>query len=88
MAELTDQQILERAEHAKRILDDELFAETVLMAEEAVVARWRMSSDTETREEAWHELQGLQRVMQMLRGMFDDADFLKDQLEKQKRHEQ
>ena len=88
MTELTEQQVLERAQHAKRLLDDDLFQEMVLTEEESIQARWRMALTTELRGEAWFELRSLHRLTQRLRSLFDEADFLKDQLEKKKRHEQ
>ena len=88
MTELTDQQVLERAQQAKRILDDDLFKETILGAEEAIVARWRMALVPEEREDCHFELRGLQRVVRNIRSILEDGEILKTQLEKKKRHEQ
>ena len=88
MTELTDEQVLERAIHAKRIWDDEVFKETIAMAEEAGVVRWRMSTTPEEREDCYFELRGLQRITLGLEKLFDDGEIVKDQLKKEKRHEQ
>ena len=88
MAELTDQQILERANQAKRLLDDDLLKETMLQIEDSLVTRWKFGTTVEIREEAHAELAALYRITTTIRGALDNADFLKDQLEKQKRHEQ
>ncbi len=69
-------------------MDDDLFKEMVLTEEESIQARWRMAMTTELREEAWFELRCLRRLMGRLRSLFDEADLMKDRLEKQKRHEQ
>lgn len=90
MAELTDQEILERAQHAKRILDDDLFKETILAIEENIIAEWRSTEPLgyEKREAAYAKIRSLNAIVSQIRNVMDTGDFLKDQLEKQKRHEQ
>lgn len=87
MTELTDQQILERAQQAKRILTDELFTDAVRIAGQDIIGRWSAATTTEQREECYYEQRALAHVVGVLQRIMEDAEFLKDQLGKQKRKE-
>lgn len=88
MAELTHQQILERAQHAKRILTDDLFTEAVRIAGQDIIGRWSAATTTEQREEAFFEQRALGHVVEVLQRIMDDAEILQNQLEKQARLEE
>ena len=64
-----------RAEHARRILEDELFTEAFAAIERDAFAKWRNSSpeDTETRDAAYWELRALVSVRQKLRAVMSDG---------------
>lgn len=84
---MTDEQVLDRAAHAKRLLDDELFAEAVLAVDEQIVAEWRVAQTAETREIANYRLRALNAVVARIRGMMEDGEILKTRLEKQERQQ-
>ena len=85
MDDLIDDQILARAGRAKQILEDELFKEAILVTEERIIEAWKVASSSEVRESLHYQLHGLTSVVQAIRGVLDDGDFLKDQLEKKER---
>ena len=86
--ELTNDQILERANHAKQLLEDDLFKEAVLVIEERIIAAWKVAATTEVRESLHYQLHGLTSVVGAIRRVLDDGDFLKDQLEKKERQQE
>lgn len=85
--ELTNDQILARANHAKQLLEDDLFKEAVLAVEERIIAAWKVAATTDVRETLYYQLHGLSSVVGAIRSMMDDGDFLKDQLEKKERQQ-
>lgn len=84
---MTDQEVLDRAAHAKQILDDEVFKEAVLAVDEQIVAEWRVALTGEIRETAHYRLHALNAVVSRIRGMMEDGEILKTRLEKQERQQ-
>lgn len=79
---MTDQEVLDRAAHAKRLLDDEVFKEAVLAVDETIVAEWRQALTADAREAAHYRLRALNEVVRVIRGVLDNGELLKARLEK------
>lgn len=87
MDDLTDEQVLKRAIHAKQLLEDELFKEAVLVTEERIIDAWKVATNPEVREALHSQLHGLTTVLQKIRSVMVEGEFLKDHIEKKKRQE-
>lgn len=64
-----------RADHAKRLLEDELLKEAFEAVEHDIFEEWRNSAVTEhsTRSELFHTLKGLERLKARLQAILDDG---------------
>ena len=64
-----------RAEHAKRLLEDELLKEAFEEVERDIFTEWRTSSLGEYAERAhlFHTLKGLERLKARLQAILDDG---------------
>lgn len=67
----------EKAERAKRILEDEVFAEAVALTKEGIVRDWEQAQSTELRERlhgAMKEVNRLQASLRILAEQVRDRD--------------
>ena len=64
-----DQDIIQRGEHAARLLDDPLLKEAFAGLESLMVQSWKTTTNPEEREQLWYTLKGLERF----RSMFETA---------------
>ena len=64
-----------RAEHARRLLDDELLTEVLDGIEEAAISAWAATAmnAVEHRELAYHSLKASRRVRDTLKGVVDNG---------------
>ena len=64
-----------KANHAKRLLEDELLKEAFAEVERDIFEEWRMSApaDHEARSNMFHTLKGLERLKARLQAILDDG---------------
>jgi len=66
---------ISKANHAKRLLDDELLKEAFAAVEKDIFDEWRMSAHTDYsgRSDMFHTLKGLERLKARLQAILDDG---------------
>jgi hypothetical protein len=66
---------ISKANHAKRLLDDELLKEAFAQVEKDIFEEWRMSgyADDDARSNMFHTLKGLERLKARLQAILDDG---------------
>lgn len=75
---------IERAEHAQRLLDDELLNEAFAMVDQAIIDRWLESSLKDTKSH--HELKLMHGLLKQVKGALTKAlNDGKVELQKRKR---
>jgi hypothetical protein len=64
-----------KANHAKRLLEDELLKEAFAEVEKDIFEEWRMSApaDHDARSSMFHTLKGLERLKARLQAILDDG---------------
>jgi hypothetical protein len=64
-----------KANHAKRLLEDELLKAAFAEVEKDIFEEWRMSAlaDDNTRFDMFHTLKGLERLKARLQAILDDG---------------
>jgi len=64
-----------KANHAKRLLEDELLKEAFAEVERDIFEEWRMSApaDHEARSNMFHTLKGLERLKARLQAILDNG---------------
>ena len=64
-----------KANHAKRLLEDEILKEAFAAVEKDIFEEWRMSAlgDDNTRFDMFHTLKGLERLKARLQAILDDG---------------
>lgn len=64
-----------KANHAKRLLEDEVLKEAFEQVEADIYYDWRSTglSDHQTRADLFHTLKGLERLKARLQAIFDDG---------------
>jgi hypothetical protein len=64
-----------KANHAKRLLEDELLKEAFAQVERDIFEEWRMSgyADDNARSDMFHTLKGLERLKARLQAILDDG---------------
>ena len=64
-----------KANHAKRLLEDELLKEAFAEVEKDIFEEWRLSSPAEhdARSDMFHTLKGLERLKARLQAILDDG---------------
>jgi len=64
-----------KANHAKRLLEDELLKEAFAQVEKDIFEEWRMSgyADNDARSDMFHTLKGLERLKARLQAILDDG---------------
>jgi hypothetical protein len=64
-----------KANHAKRLLEDELLKEAFAQVEKDIFEEWRMSgyADDNARSDMFHTLKGLERLKARLQAILDDG---------------
>ncbi len=64
-----------KANHAKRLLEDELLKEAFAEVEKDIFEEWRMSApaDHDARSNMFHTLKGLERLKARLQAILDDG---------------
>jgi hypothetical protein len=64
-----------KANHAKRLLEDELLIEAFAQVEKDIFEEWRMSviTDYSSRSDMFHTLKGLERLKARLQAILDDG---------------
>jgi len=64
-----------KANHAKRLLEDEILKEAFDAVEKDIFEEWRMSAlgDDNTRFDMFHTLKGLERLKARLQALLDDG---------------
>ena len=64
-----------KANHAKRLLEDELLKEAFAEVEKDIFEEWRMSApaDHDARSNLFHTLKGLERLKARLQAILDDG---------------
>lgn len=63
----------EKAERAKAILEDEVFAEALQITEQDLIGDWRQAQSTEARERFWYALKETNRLTVSLRKIAEQA---------------
>lgn len=61
------------AEHVAAILKDELFLEVTNQAKVEISQEWQAEENQYKREALWNEIQGIDRVMERMRGMVNES---------------
>jgi len=66
---------ISKANHAKRLLEDELLKEAFAQVEKDIFEEWRMSgyADDSARSDMFHTLKGLERLKARLQAILDDG---------------
>lgn len=85
--ELTSQQQIERAEHARRIVEDDLFKEAALAVEQDILTRWKGALDLEVREKCHAEHRVLQAFLIKFREAIANGEIVKEREKQRKRRE-
>lgn len=64
-----------KANHAKRLLEDELLKEAFAQVEKDIFEEWRMSgyADDDARSDMFHTLKGLERLKARLQAILDNG---------------
>jgi len=64
-----------KANHAKRLLEDDILKEAFAQVEKDIFEEWRMSgyADNDIRSDMFHTLKGLQRLKARLQAILDDG---------------
>jgi len=64
-----------KANHAKRLLEDDILMEAFAAVEKDIFEEWRMSAPTEygARSDMFHTLKGLERLKGRLQAILDDG---------------
>jgi hypothetical protein len=64
-----------KANHAKRLLEDELLKEAFAQVEKDIFEEWRMSgyADNDARSDMFHTLKGLERLKARLQAILDNG---------------
>ena len=72
---MTPQEQLNRAEHAKRLLEDPILSEALDIIEKEVIAQWEAVPvrDTEGREELWKLYKTSKKFRGILHGLIDSG---------------
>ena len=72
---MTPQEQLNRAEHAKRLLEDPLLSEALDIIEKEVILQWEAcpARDTEGREELWKYYKTAKKFKGILHGLIDSG---------------
>lgn len=64
---------IERGEAARRILENELFKETLLKLEKDIYSKWAGEVDEKKREALWYEQKAVKGLLNRLRSIMDDV---------------
>lgn len=66
---------ISKANHAKRLLEDELLKEAFAEVERDIFEEWRLSApaDHDARSDMFHTLKGLERLKARLQAILDDG---------------
>ena len=80
MTEYTDEQIVQRKQHAQRLLDDELLAESFDRCEEAFTNEWKNSAEEGVQQKAWAKMNALKEVRRLLEQVVNDGDWVEEKL--------
>lgn len=69
------QQQIDRAFHAKRLLEDEVFVDAIQQIEQEIYTEWRTTAlgDHQHRSDLFHTLKGLERLKTRLQAILDDG---------------
>jgi ATP-dependent protease HslVU (ClpYQ) ATPase subunit len=70
----TDEEALQRRDHAKRLMDDEILQEAFELAEEQTVADWKQSEEVGQREAAHAQIVALEKVQRELRTIISNGE--------------
>lgn len=64
-----------KANHAKRLLEDDILTEAFAQVEKDIFEEWRMSgyADDNARSDMFHTLKGLERLKARLQAILDDG---------------
>lgn len=64
-----------KANHAKRLLEDDILKEAFDAVERDIFEEWRMSviNDNDARSDMFHTLKGLERLKARLQAILDDG---------------
>lgn len=64
-----------KANHAKRLLEDDILKEAFAAVEKDIFEEWRMSgyADNDARSDMFHTLKGLERLKARLQAILDDG---------------
>jgi hypothetical protein len=67
--------VITKANHAKRLLEDELLKEAFAQVEKDIFEEWRMSgyADDDARSDMFHTLKGLERLKARLQAILDNG---------------
>jgi hypothetical protein len=64
-----------KANHARRLLEDDILKEAFAQVEKDIFEEWRMSgyADNDARSDMFHTLKGLDRLKARLQAILDDG---------------
>jgi len=68
-----------RQEHAKRLLEDDLFVESIQGLKDQLLHEWQVTSqhDIESREQIWLEIKLVDRLVGHLTSIFEEGQITK-----------
>lgn len=85
MTDYTDEEVVKRAQHAERLLADELLTEARDRCEQMFTDQWKLSTDEKVQYLAWAKVQALKEVWRVLEGIMREGEYI---AEKQRLAEQ
>ena len=65
---------IRKGQLSKELLENPLLQETLRTIEQAIIALWSSSADSQVREDAWFTLKGLQRFEGTLKIAIENGD--------------
>lgn len=85
MTEFTPQQIMDRGQEAKRILESEVFKSACHAADEKIITAWKRGETPAAREDAFYRFAGLKDFITELKITMGRGEVAANDAEKQKR---
>jgi hypothetical protein len=68
------EELIRQGHEAKQLLEHPLFRAAVKVVEENIMTAWRAARTPQKREDCWHELEALTRVMQNIKIVFERGE--------------
>ncbi len=78
MTDYTDEEIVQRAKHAERLMGDELLLEAKQRCEELFTREWRASTDEKVQFRAWSKMDALTEVWRVLEAIVREGEYTEE----------